>query len=118
MINLHLTKITKLLDLENLELYGNYQVRSHQSFPDSLYVCIIRKYQELIWDYFWVEKIIDTKAMYIRRGISHFTKWILLNELPPLKPNLYTHVVDTGRKRTLFYLKWANWMSHISRMLY
>ena len=32
--------------------------------------------------------------------------------------NTTTHVVDTGRKRTLFHCKWVNSISNISRMLH
>ena len=33
-------------------------------------------------------------------------------------PNNVNYVAVTGRKRTLFHVKWANSISYISRMLY
>ena len=53
---------------------------------------------------------------YVATTHTHMHTSLLAIEL--YNYDVYVHVADTGRKRTLFHCKWANSISYISRMIY
>ena len=54
--------------------------------------------------------------VYIYVDLKRLVKIVV--QLALIMVKIVIYVADTGRKRTLFHSKWANLISHISRMLY